>query len=176
MKKTIILSCLIILSLSIIYISDAQDNSCYEPIPSGLVCGNWNYSTVIRPFEPFSTCNITFGYRWRSCTDNNCNPPQTTLQYEFINIDIPEDCVDLMQHLFPGYPNNWSDLNGPIFWDFIDAIFRTLGKEVFELNPINCSGQPPHCNRPTGCNFQIYYAIPKCVAYCLIFGISSSFR
>ncbi len=141
---------------------------CYDPLPNDMTCGEWIPVEVTRTFPLTYSCYVTVKYSYRECTRSGCD--KTIIQYNFGSIDIRDDeliCSGLMTELFPGYPLNFSYMNQGKFNDLIDQIFLTIGKEKFLENPTHCDGEPPPCDLPTGCQFEIYYSNPKCRAYCV---------
>lgn len=162
----------------------AQEYDCFINPPE-VTCGGWTSAQTTEMFAFAGGCTLTVYYNYRECTDNSCNPPRTIRQYSMGSISFNEsltECLTLARNLFPGYPDDFANIDQLYFNYMIDEIFRTIGIRDFVafyngLNPIqklnyNCAGLPPNCTMPeTGCKrYEVRFSNPKCRAYCIIKG------
>jgi hypothetical protein len=171
-----------VLLIGFLIVPKSAFSECDADEPPGFTCEPWTDVSVTRTFPITFGCTVTFKYQKRECTDfTSCQVPKTIIQYRFASISMHGTCYNLNGMLFPGYPNNFGVMNEAYFNELIDGIFLQLGKERFELDPINapnCPGTPPNCTAPTNPCEQLFmasYSLPKCRAYCIRAPHASSF-
>lgn len=161
----------------------AQDNDCFIN-PPGVTCDGWNSVQTTEMFAFAGGCTLTVNYSYRECLINTCTPPRKIRQYSMGSIDFNEslsECLTFASNLFPGYPDDFGNIDQTYFNYITDEIFKTIGIRDFEayyngLNPLqklayNCAGTPPECSFPDigGCNkYEVRFSNPKCRAFCIM--------
>lgn len=163
--------------------ASAQDD-CYEIMtPPSYNCGSWSSVQYEDIQLDYFQCTVQVGYSTRECTfiDTDCNDMErTVLQIRLYSIDWDWDgCMALTLYLFPGYPNDFGNVNENNF-AVIKAELQTKiaklefvdfynGLSAFEQSLLNCTGTYPNCDPPdTYCRpFEVFWLETECSYLCI---------
>lgn len=181
MNKKYIHLVVVIIVFCTLKIQAQSSDYCNERInsdPNLVSCSSWtSTSTTVQHMN----CDIWVYYQYRTCQVNvpGCGI-KTIVQIQTTGIDWNwEQCSWLMQVLFPGYPNNFSQLNEVAFANLFNSINEILATNFFnnyynglsqnEQQNLQCAGTPPNCldPDPQGCNlYSVSSANPVCYKVC----------
>jgi hypothetical protein len=177
MKKIFILSVvLLLLFFSSINTMRAQLENCY-PTNQNETCTDWTGSS----FEfTYMSCNVHIDYYYRVCKDpTGCEgQPKVRIDARIFQIVWDWDnCLNLTQAIYPGYPNDFGTMNYVQFASLFNLASRQMGETSFinyynshpdEQISLQCYGTPPDCSDPdpNSCNFSVYYSNFSCEMIC----------
>lgn len=183
MNKKIIYLLFLILAISGIQLQAQPNEYCNELAITqylNISCGEWENKDDI--VMVVMGCTITIKYQTRLCSyvDPNCFIPRPLLQVNVTGIYWDDlTCNNLMYNLFPGYPNNFSQLNVILFEQMFAQANETAATQAFtdyynslqtqsEKDQYNCDGTPPNCTFPQeGCNnIEVIASNPTCQIVC----------
>ncbi len=146
-------------------------------------CFDWDdmdsIMVVVSSLE-YSACEIKVLYNKRRCIipqPDPC-PPLIVDQVQLYWVDW--DWVDcggtggLTPYIWPGYPNDFSEMNDPNFRRFLQDVQAAVSRYLFDsvynsLNPgqqafYQCEGDP--CVMPQCSRYKTFFTDPKCVSIC----------
>lgn len=154
---------------------------CY-PEEQEKICNDW---TTYGFDMTYLGCSVHVDYMVRNCqiTSPDCDNgnPHTRLETKLLNISWDENCY-LQTIMFPGWPNNFSDINYVQFGVLFSQASSLMAEKAFEnyynnLSPKDqklylCVGTPPDCSNPVWqgkCEADVYYSNFTCQYICYYF-------
>jgi len=154
---------------------------CY-PEEQNKECGNWNtYGFDMT----YLGCPVHVDYMVRICTitrpDCKNGTPVTRLETRIWQISWDTNCY-IQTIMFPGWPDNFSDINYVQFGVLFSQASSKMAEKAFEnyFNSLDedkksayqCVGTPPDCDNPTisdPCETDVYYSNFTCQYICYYF-------
>jgi hypothetical protein len=165
----------------IVYKSYSDLDICYQE-EQNKYCGDWNtYGFDMT----YLGCPVQVDYMVRICTitrpDCKEGTPVTRLETRIWQINWDTNCY-IQTIMFPGWPNNFSDINYVQFGILFSQASSKMAEQAFE-NYYNssdsttkaayqCPGTPPNCSNPIindKCEADVYYSNFTCQYICYYF-------
>lgn len=161
--------------------SYSQLDNCYLE-EQGKVCGDWN----TYGFDMIHLgCSVHVDYMVRTCTitrpDCNNGIPIIRLETRIWKISWDQNCA-IQTIMFPGWPDNFSDINYVQFGVLFSNASSKMAEKAFEnfynslteseKSNYQCQGTPPDCSNPTStnkCVADVYYSNFSCQYICYYF-------
>lgn len=157
-----------------------SQSDCYDLDPN-VTCGNWSQEKTLNFYYEYNPCPIEVVYITRTCTDNSCTPPRQIFQGRVLRFGWDWDdynCIALLTILFPGYPNDFSDLRIDVLNDMIRKTQNEISNNLLidfylslneEQKKIYRCPNYPQCSSPTNApckNFEVNFINAKCQSIC----------
>jgi hypothetical protein len=157
-----------------------QELDCY-PVPAGYDCTDWVESSKTVTVSMFPDCEFNLTFETKECTKTQL----PCLLQKIIQIRITgyswdwEECTGVTAWMFPGYPDDFDNIDEVhfriLFWEFQKQLAREQFVEDYNNMPYSekikylCTVQNSECQSPTGLscnNYEVVYSTPKCVKTC----------
>lgn len=186
MKKFFVLTTFFLFAITC-FKMQAQIIECYDNnTPPDATCGDWSttLTETVNIDYPYDMCPIEVRYETKTCEmdANSSCPGQRIVQVRIIGMDwdfYSTDCDDLTVHIFPGFPNDFGDLNEDNLADILTQVQRSLSNILFEnyYNSLTAAEKiayqcdNPGCTMPTSfcTGYTVLYVTPRCMSTCLLY-------